>query len=455
LNDQLLAFVDVLREGNVKVSQAEVVDAYGALPLIDVMDRSEFRETLAATLIKDVKHRALFDRLFDVFFPLGPTNAEESEFVNDPEHTPSSEDLADELREQIVDALLENDLLALRLALRRAVTRFAGIEKGRPVGGVYYTYRTLRQIDLEEVLKGFLYGLSFGEDTTVEQDRTKATEGVSRLIRSEVESEVLRRLVGDRGSRAVAKTLALKLPEDVDIVHASKDELEALHKVMEPLARKLASRLAQRHISQRDASLDFRRTVREAMSYGGTPARVYFRKPKVSKPEVVLLSDISGSVASFARFTMQLLYAMTNAFSKIRSFVFIDTVDEVTKYFSGGESIQGALLQVTTKAKVVGLDGHSDYGNSLSVFEERYMEAITKRTTVIVCGDARNNYHPPQEEVLGRIKDRAKKVFWLNPEPKSYWNSGDSVVSIYGQFCDGVFECRTLRQLEEFVVRGV
>ncbi len=458
MNEQLLSFVEALREANVKVSQSEVVDALQSVSAIDVLDRDLFRCTLAATLIKDVLHRTLFDRLFDIFFPASPTTyyREIQDEERASEELELSEQRSRDIRRQLIDALLDDDQLALRSAIRRAVTAFAGMEKGRPVGGVYYTYRTLRQLDLEEVVRSFLYGLT--QRQISEQDQSELNrkpEQAMKSIRMEVESEVLRRLVGDRGSSAVAKTLALHLPEDVDIVHASRDELLDLQRFMVPLAKKLATRLSRRHLSTRDATLDFRRTVREAMSYGGTPATLYFHKPKVSKPEVVLISDISGSVASFARFTMQLLYAMSNSFSKMRSFVFIDTIDEVTEYFGFGNDINDSLRDVTTKAKVVGLDGHSDYGNSFDLFEKRYLDAITKRTTLIICGDARSNYHPGKEEILGRIRERSRHIYWLNPEPRSYWNSGDSIISSYSPYCDGVYECRTLRQLEEFISKGV
>ena len=453
----MLGFVEALREANVKISQSEVIDALQSVGTIDILDRHVFRCALGATLVKDVQNRKLFDKLFDVFFPAAPTKYyqvihDDDEEIDEPE---LSEQRALEIRRQLVEALINEDQSAIKSAIKRAVTSFSGMENGRPVGGVYYTYRTLRQLDLEAVVKSFLSGLSQIQKNDGHELSSDRSDKAIRLIRSEVDSEVLRRLVGDRGSSAVAKTLALRLPEDIDIVHASREEIEELHQSVIPLGKKLATRLARRHLSTKDAMLDFRKTVREAMSYGGTPASLYFRKPKISKPEIVLLSDISGSVASFARFTMQLLYVMSGSFSKMRSFVFIDTIDEVTGYFDTESDINDSLRNVTTKAKVVGLDGHSDYGNSFDLFERRYLEAVTKRTTLIICGDARSNYHPGREDVLRRLKERSRHVFWLNPEPKSYWNSGDSIISIYSPYCDGVFECRTLRQLEEFISNGV
>ena len=142
---------------------------------------------------------------------------------------------------------------------------------------------------------------------------------------------------------------------------------------------------------------------------------------------------------------------MATQFSKLRSFVFIDTVDEVTRYFGPGIDFNQALGRIATEAEAVWLDGHSDYGNSLERFEERYGSEITPRTTLIITGDARNNYRPPRAETLDRIGQKARAVYWLNPEPKSYWDSGDSVMGRFPPFCDGTYEVRTLRQLEHFV----
>ena len=167
--------------------------------------------------------------------------------------------------------------------------------------------------------------------------------------------------------------------------------------------------------------------------------------------EIFVIADISGSVASFARFTLHLVYAISGQFSKVRSFVFIDGIDEVTSYFEGVEDVTEAVHRVNTEADVVWVDGHSDYGHAFEVFHDKWGKAIGPKTTVIILGDARNNYHASQSWVVKEMRKKARHVYWLNPEPKSYWDTGDSIVSDYGAHCDGVYECRNLRQLEKFV----
>jgi uncharacterized protein with von Willebrand factor type A (vWA) domain len=249
----------------------------------------------------------------------------------------------------------------------------------------------------------------------------------------------------------MAKTLRRPLPEDVDFMHATQEELASLRRAIQPLTRRLAVRLAKKRRHGRRGPLDFRSTVRHSLSYGGVPAEPQFRDPRPAKPEIIVVADISGSVAAFARFTLQLVYAISGQFSRVRSFVFIDGIDEVTSFFDGVEDMGEAVHRVNTEADVVWVDGHSDYGHALTSFWTRWGSQVSPRTSVILLGDARNNYHASQAWVVQELAKRARHLYWLNPEPRSYWDTGDSIVSQYGVFCEGVYECRNLRQLERFV----
>jgi hypothetical protein len=167
----------------------------------------------------------------------------------------------------------------------------------------------------------------------------------------------------------------------------------------------------------------------------------------------VILADISGSVATFARFTMQVVFAMSAQFRRVRSFAFIDTIDEVTDYFGPGVDFAEAMRRIGAEAGVVWLDGHSDYGNAFATFQERFAESITPKTTVIVTGDARSNYHAPNVGALRDIAAAGRALYWLNPEAARYWDTGDSVMGTYAAVCDEVHEVRNLRQLAGFVER--
>ncbi len=471
LLESLSGFVKELRTAGIPVSLTENLDAMEALQHIPLEDREAFKYALAATLVKNNAHWKAFETVFEVYFSMRGreyklTEGEASgvdELIQDilgsregESASGSTEGLTPEqLAELLFKALMDGNDAMLRAIARAAITRYAGMEPGRPVGGTYYLYRTLRQLDLDSVLDRMMESArnrAPGELTELEE-RLAKEEYEARLdaLRREIEAEIRRRLVADRGAEAVAKSLRKPLPEDIDFMHASREELVALRKAIAPLTRKLAVRLARKRRHGRKGPLDFRNTMRHSLSYGGVPADPKFRYPRPSKPEIVVIADISGSVAAFARFTLQMVYAISSQFSRVRSFVFIDGIDEVTDYFKGNEDIGDAIHRINTEADVIWVDGHSDYGHAFEAFWERWGKDINPKTTVLLLGDARNNYHAAQAWVLAEISKKARHVYWLNPEPRSYWDTGDSIVSQYATHCDGAYECRNLKQLERFV----
>tara|TARA_B100001939_G_scaffold34759_1_gene27036 strand:- start:2272 stop:3723 length:1452 start_codon:yes stop_codon:yes gene_type:complete len=471
LLELLNGFIVELRSAGLPVSLTENLDAVEAVKHIPIEDRETFKYALAGTLVKNHSHWKAFETVFEVYFSLRGAEYDlvDGEWESDDAATQeenqqegqvqgqggSQEGLTQEqLAEMLFQALAKQDRNLMRTVARQSVQRFAGMEPGRPVGGTYYLYRTLRNLNLEEVLDRLLTSSAESEsDLDFLEERLRKDEYEHRIeeLKREIEAEIRRRLVADRGVEAMAKTLRKPLPEDVDFMHASREEMVALRRAIWPLTRKLAVRLARKRRHGRKGPLDFRRTVRHSLSYGGVPAEPKFKYPKPSKPEIMVIADISGSVAAFARFTLHLVYALNNQFSKVRSFVFIDGLDEVTDFFENVDDITEAIHRVNTEADVIWVDGHSDYGHAFEIFDERFAKDIGPKTTVIILGDARNNYHASQSWVIKNIEDKARKVFWLNPEPKSYWDTGDSIVGEYSNFCNGTFEVRNLKQLEAFV----
>ncbi len=434
------------------------MDAARALESIDVADQSLFRSALRATLVKSGDHLSAFDTAYDVFFAYRRIDGD-VESSHAPEtgsrdgSTPEAPQRSGaELAEQLFDALRENNMRALRQSAAEAVARYAGIEPGRPVGGAYYLYRTLRQLELEEMERRLAaMNIGSGADTLGERLANDDAHRRVEEFKSMVEAEIREQLVQDRGAEAMAESVRETLPEDIDVMHANREEMVQLERALRPLSRKLAVRLARRRRRRHRGPIDLRHTVRSSLSTGGVPIDVRFRPPRPAKPEIVVIADVSGSVASFARFTLHLVHAISSQFSQVRSFVFVDGLDEVTHLFAECDDPGEAVERISAEADVVAVDGHSDYGRAFSTFSRRFAPQLTRRTTVLILGDARNNYHPAQAEVLEDIKQRVKALYWLNPEPRSYWNSGDSILSLYAPHCDDVLECRTLRQLEAFV----
>lgn len=460
----LTGFVDELRAVGVPVSMVEAIDAAEALRYTDLGDRNALRATLAATLVKSSRHSGAFDSAFDVFFGLAarPADADDDgsgEGSGEGGGAGGGDGLdGDELLEAIADALARGDDEALRRLVRQAVDQFSGMEPGRPVGGRYYLYRVMRRLDSARLLQRLLGGstqVGAAEDGLEWRVERERAERLVEALQEEIRQEILRRLVADRGAEAVARTLRVPLVEDIDLMHATREELDEIELAIGPLARKLASRVAQRRKRGDRGRLDVRRTIRRSLEYGGALVDPRFKPPRRSKPELVLLCDVSGSMATFARFTMQLTYAMQSEFSRVRAFAFIDGLDEVTQFFGTGTDFHDGIARMSREADLVRRDGHSDYGRSFAEFAESHAPAVTPRSTVIITGDARNNYRDSGADVLGTMTARARALFWLNPEADRYWDTGDSIMSTYAEFCDSVDQVRTLRELETFVERIV
>lgn len=480
MRETLSRFVAELRGIGIPVSIAEHLDAARAVLCLPLEDRQSLKRALGATLVKSSTHQPAFDTAFEIFFgarhPLddgGVAGDDAGAPEDDPFATgsflapePGSDPAGplgmhggpttdDRLMNLLLRALLGGDAAAMRVAASRAVDRHAGIQAGRPVGGAYYLYRTLHRLDLD-ALEARLLAASH-EDAAVSalEARLLADEYRARMerLKGAIEAEIRRRLVLDRGPGALAESTRRTLLEDVEVMHANADELAQLRRALIPLSRKLAARVARRRRARRSGTLDIRSTIRASLSSGGVPLEPRFRHKRPSRPELFVVADVSGSVASFARFTLYLVHAIATQFSRVRSFVFVDGIDEVTDRFGHDAGASAVVDAVVRGADVVWLDGHSDYGHALSELERRWGDEITDRTSVLVLGDARNNYHASGAWVLDALHRRARRVLWLNPEPRRYWGSGDSIIDEYAPFCDAVVECRTLRQLERFVTQ--
>ncbi|MDA8360025.1 MAG: VWA domain-containing protein [Actinomycetota bacterium] len=480
--DLLAGFVEELRRSGLPVSLTEHLDAADAMHHVHLENRDELKSALGATLVKSDAHWRAFETAFEIYFAQrspgdalsgdesGPGSPGESDTVpgggvnlaaglSNAQGGGGAGLTAQELADMVYRAVRSGDAGIRALVARQAVDRYAGMEPGRPVGGTYYLYRTLRNLDLEGVLERLLdedrhrTAEDTGQDLTALEERLGVDAYKRRIadLKQTIEGEIRRRLVADRGAEALLRSVRSPLPEDIDVMHATRDELVSLRKALQPLSRKLAVRLARKRRHQRRGALDFRATLRRSLSTGGVPVEPRFRHPHPAKPEIFVIADISGSVASFARFTLLLVHAISSQFSKVRSFVFVDGIDEVTAFFELADDPSIAVHRINTEADVVWVDGHSDYGHAFTMFNDRWGGDVTSKASVLILGDARNNYHASQAWVLAELQRQARHVYWLNPEPIAYWGSGDSIVDEYGAHCDRVVECRTLRQLERFV----
>jgi uncharacterized protein with von Willebrand factor type A (vWA) domain len=447
LLDRHLDFLTALREAGLPVSLAEGLDAVDALAAIDLTERESLRAAYAATLVKRHAHREAFDTLFDLWFPRvtgSPETARERPTYDDPE--------VRRLRDELSRLLLEGDENALRDFAREAVGAYGRGPGGSGAGGngQWFSFQVLRTLSPETLMAGLLAAVLTSRGGLDEKvARRTFARRVERFERF-VAEDVRRRIAEGSGAEKIARSTVRPPLEQVDFLRATRADLTAIRREIQPLARRLAARLAHRRRHGGRGRLDFRRTVRASLSTGGVPLTTHHRPPRPHKPELVVLCDASDSVSSFAHFTLLLTYALREQFARVRAFAFIDDLDEITSFFAPGADVVEAMTRMTREARLVWVSGHSDYGRAFGVFEDRYADAITPKTALLILGDARSNYGALNLDAVRRLAGRARHAYWLNPEPVADWDSGDSAASAYDAEVP-MRECRNLTQLTDFI----
>ncbi|MCV7254867.1 VWA domain-containing protein [Mycolicibacterium fluoranthenivorans] len=453
----LVEFVEALRSAGISVGPSETVDAGRVLAELGLGDRGALREGLACAVLRRADHRETYDAMFDLWWPaaLGDRTVIEDEADEESDGQPDGlppEDI-EAMRTALLDMLgPDADLESLddRLAamIARIVEAYGRYNSSR--GPSYSSYQALKAMALDELEGRLLAGLlaPYGEEPTPTQEEIAKAVAAQRIsqLRKMVESETKRRTAEQLGREHVQMYGVPQLAENVEFLRASGEQLRQMRKTVQPLARTLATRLAARRRRARAGEIDMRKTLRKSMSTGGVPIDVVLKKPHPARPELVVLCDVSGSVAGFSHFTLMLVAALRQQFSRVRVFAFIDTTDEVTEMFGPEADLAVAVQRITREAGVYTRDGHSDYGHAFVSFMDNFPNVLSPRSSLLILGDGRNNYRNPQADLLSRMVNASRHAYWLNPEPKHLWGSGDSAVPRYKDVI-AMHECRSAKQL--------
>jgi uncharacterized protein len=440
---KLLGFCEELRSEGVAVGTSEILDAFAALEQVPWESREDFREALAATIAKSQEDRRLFELLFERwFFRTAEAEAIEREIGEGEQRHEGAERLdVDELREQIRQAIVEGDEDAMRDLARLAIAAFGREGEGSGVVGVD-VQRIRRTLELSagtqpqgEAADGA------AERPPIDREQLNRFE---RHLRRELERDLIERTETLPPSRPLAE-LDRALPT------SPTQDLAAVHRAVSQMKRRLATLGHEQRGRRKAQSVDVRRTMRASLQTGGVPMHLRYRPKRPRRPEIYVLCDVSTSVTSASVFFLSVLHALHDSFRKLRSFVFIERISEVTEVFEHERDFREIARRISREGGVADVSGYTDYGRVWLEFLTEISDELDPRSTVIVLGDARTNGREPHAEVFAQVAERAGRLFWLNPEPKLYWNYGDSVMAAYERHCDGAFECWTTRHLENFV----
>ena len=462
MNERLLEFSNLLRRNGLRVSLAENMDTFRALSVVGLGDRETVRATLRASIVKRTIDIPTFEQLFTLFFSgladaITQATAATSQALglDDADFQRLLEELERLLRERGIElsplarALLGADGGRLERMLREAGERARvddiqqGFQEGRFAHGVASELglgALVREIErLKEQLQG--------NDARFAQYLERRLQDLNDMIKALVRGQLERQDVARRDHERLAAL------SDKSFFYLTEEEIRRMQEAVQKLAQRLRNVISVRRRRARRGKFDSSGTLRRNLQYGGVPFRIVWDRRKKEKPQVMVLCDVSDSVRNVSRFMLQFVYSLQDLYSKVRSFIFVSEVGEITRLFEEQDIHQA--IETALRGDVINVYAHSDFGRAFKGFHRDYIAAVNKRTTVIVLGDARNNYNLPHEWVLKEIRQRAKQLIWLNPENRMTWGFGDSEMDHYAPHCTLVEECRNLGQLYRVIDRLV
>ena len=457
MEERILEFIGDLRRAEIRISTAEALDALAASAEVGLTDRETFKATLATTLIKEARDHETFDRIFNLYFLDLEALGEGLKKALGPED-PRVQDQLDQVLDQenldldeLTELLMRGQGSEMEMAIRGGAQN-AGLERLMYFLQVGFFSRRISdqfdwsaiERDIEKIMQALeARGLDPGQLARIRNYLELRLEAFRRMIRQHVQRELERRAFR-AGEKLTREVLA-----DKPLFALTPDEVAQMKNVVAKLARRIKDALALRQRQEQKGRIDSRRTMRKSLSYDGVPMEIFLKRRHREKPKLVTICDVSDSVRNASRFMLQLVWSLQECFSRVRSYVFVSEIAEVTQGFANypvERAIEWAL-----KGAPVDYHCRSDFGYAFSRFANTELDSLDRKTTILLLGDARNNYNDPQAWALRQIRERVKGIIWLNPEGQWGWGIGDSVMPLYAPSCDIVRECRTIGQLGEVV----
>jgi uncharacterized protein with von Willebrand factor type A (vWA) domain len=468
VDDKLIEFSNLLRKNGVRVSVAEDLDSFAALRVLGLGSRDALKSGLRATMVKRAVDVPIFNELFDLYFAgvqqllkAATGRAQEAVGLDPAEFQRLLEELEKLLGEhgkelsELAKDWMRNDNGRVEQKVREALEQAKVGKIERPYQEGQFTHGMANAFGLSDLLRQieeFRDRLSgFGLDPQTAERLHRYLESrlrdlaqlMKQVVRQELEKQDLARRESQRMQSLSEKSF----------FYLSEDEIRRMKEAVTKLAQRLKNVIAIKRKRAKRGRFDVKDTFRKNLQYGGIPFRIQFDDKKKDKPQVVILCDVSDSVRNVSRFMLQFVYSLQDLYSRVRSFIFVAETGEITRLFEENDIHEA--IELALRGNIINVFAHSDFGRAFKMFHRDYITAVNKRTTVIVLGDARNNYNLPNEWALRDIRMRAKQLIWLNPESKMTWGFGDSEMERYQPFCDVIEECRNLNQLYHVIDRLV
>ncbi len=467
MQKKIIEFTNLLRKSGIRVSVSEAIDAFNALDELSLEDRELFRDAMRTTMVKRSDEIATYDELFELFWSgfydnlknaFGDMEGDLGEMGVDLEQLLAQ--IAEMMKNmegdldlgELAQAMLTQDLSQLENMIRQAAEQ-AGTERIENLLQVgFFSRRTTEQLGMEgagqelEALAERMRAQGMGDEAIAQMQALirKLMETVRRTVRNFTEREL------QQQNHNYMEKFRREMLTEKSFYHLTEDEILRMREVVARLAQRIKNILSIRKKRLKRGKLDLHQTLRRNMARGGIPFEVIFKTRRKDRPKLVIMCDVSSSVANVSRFMLQFMYSLQEAFTKIRCYVFVAELGEVTDVFKNGD-VSSAVEKALEGGDVINVYTRSNFGYAFHEFWKNHLSAIDNKTTVIILGDARNNYNDARAWCVRDIQNKAKNLVWLNPESPSAWGFGDSVMDRYLPYCDVVEECRNLRQLSKVV----
>ncbi|MCP5059506.1 MAG: VWA domain-containing protein [bacterium] len=472
MQQKIVDFTNLLRKSGIRVSVAESIDAFTALDELSLADREVFKDALRTTMVKRSEDIATFDQMFDLYWSAFYDGLRDSfdKASGDMEGDFDLDQMMQALQEgmqnmggdqeldlsELAKALLTQDLDKLEQLIRDAAEN-AGVERIENMLQLgFFTRRTMEQMDAEgagDQLRSLAQqlreaGMGDAEADALLELIDKFLEALRKSVRNYTERQ-LQQQNFDYMEKFRRESLLEK-----SFYNLTEDEIKKMREVVVRLAQRIKNVLSIRKRRLKKGKLDLHTMLRRNMAHGGVPFDLIFKQRRKERPKLVILCDVSSSVANVSRFMLQFVYSLQECFTKIRAFVFVSELGEVTPIFKD-KDINDAIEKALDGGDVINVYTRSNFGFAFHHFWQNFLSSIDNKTTVLILGDARNNYNDPRAWCLREMHNKAKDVVWLNPESPSAWGFGDSVMDKYLPYTDVAEECRNLKQLSRVVDRLV
>lgn len=436
ISGKLFEFIEVLRDANITISADEVIALFNAVTEIELEEKNIFRQTLKTTLVKDYTDIPVFDRCFDEYFTsrqrffdgmdsddlhslkdrvsnnqISEINNQLEKFIESLDPAMLLEKTAEEIMQLFLDDLPETD----------ASGGGEGMGLFRSRGGTAGSY------------------YSKGEDGEPEQNMDALLAIIKNLINLKVTQRNIGKTLKNREDFLLNKFIYQLTPQ----------EIKEMREIVNRFGQKLKSRISMRKKRVKHGGIDIKRTFRTNLQYGGVPFKLFYKTKKIDRPQLVVMVDVSRSVNQYSRFMLLLTYSLQSLFSKVRTFAFISNMVEITDLFREMDPERAINSMFTDVNFTYGWG--SNYGRCFDQFVENHSDALTRKTSVLILGDARNNDNDPGLNSFQKIHDKTKNVFWLNPDKKHLWDWNDSIASLYGYYCKEMKEVNNFLDLSGFI----